>query len=235
MSAINLVAVFDGHGGKDISKFLHNAIPKSIMSQSEYPITRERAYRIYDKIQKTIIKKDPKIAKVTGSTCLVVIHYLKKKQEYLNVLNVGDCRCVLCRDNFAIPLTKDHKPKWPEEDYRIKKLGGKIYYDGDDWRIKDLSVSRAFGDTSATPYVSHRPEVFKYKLVDKDKFMIVACDGLWDVLSNQDAVNFVLANAYNETTRVRLNTSGNIARKLAEYALSQGSSDNITAIVLFFK
>ena len=50
---------------------------------------------------------------------------------------------MLCRDNFAIPLTKDHKPDFPEEKARIQALGGEIKFDGADYRIRDLSVSKA--------------------------------------------------------------------------------------------
>ena len=71
-------------------------------------------------------------------------------------------------------------------------MNGKIQFDGHDWRIKDLSLSRAFGDLDASPFVTHEPEIYKYKLSSKDKFMVLACDGLWDVLSNQEVVNFVL-------------------------------------------
>src|SRR5436305_1930508 len=79
----------------------------------------------------------------------------KDGKYYINVINTGDSRCIICRDNLGIPLSKDHKPNWPEERYRIQQLGGKIYYDGDDYRIKDLSVSRAFGDIDAEPYVTY--------------------------------------------------------------------------------
>jgi serine/threonine protein phosphatase PrpC len=64
--------------------------------------------------------------------------------------------------------------------------------------------------------------------------MVLACDGLWDVLQNQDVVNFVLSNSYDEKNN-RINKNTNIARKLAEYAIMRGSGDNITCIVVFFK
>ena len=106
------------------------------------------------------------------------------------MLNVGDSRAVLCNyKNFAVPLTVDHKPNLLKERKRIEKLGGKIKFDGSDWRIKDLSLSRAFGDLDTFPYVTHKPDISKYSLNKKDKFIIFACDGLWDVMSNSQAEN----------------------------------------------
>jgi protein phosphatase 2C len=122
-----------------------------------------------------------------------------------------------------------------DEKNRIEKLNGKIYYDGYDWRISDLSVSRAFGDIDAFPYVTHKPEIFKYKLKKNDKFFILACDGLWDVISNQDACNFVLQKL-NETSKISTingNSKNNIAQALAEYAIKNGSTDNVSIILIF--
>ena len=139
----------------------------------------------------------------------------------------------MCRDNLAIPLSKDHKPNWPEEKRRIEKAGGSIYFDGHDYRIKDLSLSRAVGDIDAEPFVSSKPEVFKYKLEKNDKFIVLGCDGLYDCLSNQDIINFILNDFYDENMN-RINKQINIATKLGEYAIQKGTSDNVTVIIIFF-
>lgn len=228
---VNYFAIYDGHGGTQISKFLEKTLPKFFLDKScIYPLKKSYVNKVYDSIQNKI---KPYAAHV-GSTALVVIMFRYNKCSYLNVINSGDCRCILVRNNMAISLTKDHKPSWPEEHQRITKLGGKITrLPGDDWRIKDLSVSRSFGDADATPFVTHRPELFSYKLSDKDKFIIMGCDGLWDVVSNQDAVHFVLMHCYDKTLQHRLKTNINIAKKLAEYAISKGSTDNVSVIVIF--
>ena len=98
---------------------------------------------------------------------------------------------------MSLPLSKDHKPHLFEEKTRIENLGGEIYHDGYDWRVGDLSVSRAFGDMDAAPYVTHKPQIFKYNLKKTDKFLICACDGLWDVIDDQEAVNLVLDGIRN--------------------------------------
>lgn len=233
LNNINMYGVFDGHGGKQVSNFLKEHLPKFFIDKRiQYPISKKYINNVYDYLQESIAKHP--FAKHTGSTGLVVIHFKCNKNDYLNVINIGDCRCILARDNFAMPLTKDHKPYWPEEFKRITELGGNIEFDGFDWRIKDLSVSRAFGDVDATPFVTHRPDLFRYRLDKNDKFIILCCDGAVDVLSNQDMVNFVLMNCYDSTLKTRINKTVNIAKKLAEYALKKNSTDNISIIVVFF-
>jgi serine/threonine protein phosphatase PrpC len=230
---INLFSVFDGHGGKEVSAHIKKTYPKYFINPKvQYPLDKEYVVNAYNALQKDI--KSKPYSKHTGSTALAVMHFKHNSENYLNILNTGDSRCILCRDNFAMPLTKDHKPNWPEEYYRITALGGKIEFDQYDWRIKDLSVSRAFGDIDATPYVTHLPDLFKYRLDKSDKFIIICCDGMLETLSNADAVNFVLLNCYSKDTKKRINKNVNIAQKLAQYAFKKGSGDNISIIVVFF-
>lgn len=233
---INLFLLCDGHGGKFVSKFLVDTIPALLLSKKvQYPISKKYLLDMCNGTQHVLKTQFSNDATYCGSTCLGVIHTQNSANnyQYLNIFNSGDSRCVLCRDNIAIPLTKDHKPDWPDEVRRIKSLGGKIYLDGRDWRIRDLSVSRAFGDIDAEPYVTHVPDIFKYKIESSDKFMVLACDGLWDVMSNQDVVNYVLNSCYDKNYN-RFNKNVNIARKLAEYSIAKGSMDNVSVLVVFF-
>ena len=231
---VNIYGVYDGHGGKFISNFLSNNIPLFFLSKKLYPLKHNYVNMVYDKIQNILYTKYEKEAMICGSTCLMVCHFKQDNVDYLNVLNTGDARCVLCNsENFGIPLTKDHKPDQAEEYNRITKLGGQpIDVDGI-YRIGSLSVSRAFGDKDEEKYVTHRPDIFLYTLNKNDKFIIVACDGLWDVMDSQEAVNFVLRNCYDIDMK-RINTSLNIARIMSEKCIELGSTDNITCIVVFF-
>lgn len=230
---VNFFAIFDGHGGKFVSKYLQDNIPKFFMKKEvKYPLQRKYIVSVSDYIQKKL--RENRITYHSGSTAIIIIHFRDNTgNEYINVINVGDSRATLCRDNLAIALTKDHKPNWPEEKDRITKLGGNIRFDGVDYRIKDLSVSRAFGDIDATPFVTHRPDIYKYKLEKNDKFIVIACDGLWDVMTNQDVVNFVLSNCY--ALNERINKEINIAKKLGEYVIThKGTCDNVSIIIIFF-
>lgn len=230
---INFYAVFDGHGGKQVSQFLKMSLPMFFIDKRiNYPLTKKYVKDVYDHMQKKLLAT--RFAKFCGSTSLVVIQYPNGQDNYLNIINLGDCRCILCRDNFAIPLTKDHKPGLVEERLRIESMGGIVKYDGDDWRVKDLSVSRAFGDIDATPFVTHIPEMFRYKIEKNDKFIVIGCDGLYDCLENSEIVDYVLKTCYDATLTKRINQHINIAKRLGDYAIIKGSTDNVSVIVVFF-
>lgn len=233
LNNINFYAIFDGHGGKEVSTFLEKYLYKYFLSsQINYNDLHKLKYyikNIYEKIDSKLYSKLKKTVYQTGSTALVsILHNNNNNCLQLYLINLGDCRAIICnKNNKAKQLTEDHKPNTSTEKKRISNLGGKIYYDGYDWRIKDLSLSRAFGDCAAKPYVSHLPQIYRYKLSSRDKFAIFACDGLWDVLSNNKAVEFVL-NLLNQ------NFKGNIAKELSEFAYNSGSYDNISVVILFF-
>lgn len=231
---INLFCLFDGHGGYEVSHFLKKNLPKFFVNDTvKYPINKKYINKVYDHLQKTLSEQS--FAKHAGCTGIVTIIYDVSGAKYLNIINNGDSRCVLCRDNFAIPLTRDHKPFWPEEYHRIIQLGGKVEFDGADYRVKDLSVSRSFGDLDAVPYVTHVPDVFRYRVdSNSDKFIIIACDGLWDVLDNSFVVNYILMRCYDKTLKTRINKSINIANELGKYAIEKGSTDNVTILIYFF-
>lgn len=217
---MEMYAVFDGHGGDFVSGYLKKNFPKYFVKTSELS-NKKYIYSIFDSLQKNLYDKYYNESKSCGSTCLAMI----KQKNKLILMNSGDCRAVLCHNNLAIPLTKDHKPYWYDERKRIERLNGKIYFDGDDWRIESLSVSRSLGDFNSQPYVTHLPEIFRYSIAKDDKFIIIGCDGIWDVVSNQEAVHFVLENYRKSVTK--------IADMLAEYAIKKGSTDNVTIIIVF--
>ena len=113
-------------------------------------------------------------------------------------------------------------------------LGGEIIFDGVDWRTESgLSVSRAFGDLDAEPILTCMPDMYKYKLTKEDKFFIVACDGLYDVLSSDYIVDFVLEHCFDPYTEEHINKNINIAEKLAHHAVKKGSTDNVSICVVF--
>jgi hypothetical protein len=232
---INMIGVFDGHGGKLVSKYIKENLPDyftkkfkdNLLSKPEK--FSKYVSKVFDTLQTKLIEEHPKAVNYCGSTACLVIHCINKleKKGYLWVINIGDSRAVLNNKNgLSIQLSKDHKPNSPEERMRIEKMGGKIAFDGADWRVKDLSLSRAFGDIDCTPYVTHLPQIYKHKLSSKDKFIILACDGLWDVVSNQDAIDFI-------QDLLNKNFKGNFSKMLCEHALAKGSMDNVSIIIYF--
>jgi serine/threonine protein phosphatase PrpC len=235
LNPVNFIGVFDGHGGKVISKYLKENLPSFFVNKFKKDIysksaTASKYYvKVFDHIQTKINEDHPKAIQYSGSTACIGIHFKDNENKHkFWVLNVGDSRSVKCNKlNISEQLTQDHKPNSPEEKFRIEELGGKIEFDGSDWRIENLSLSRAFGDLDCTPYVTHLPQIYKYKINSGDKFIIFACDGLWDVMSNQDAVEFI-----NELL-MHNKFKGNYAKKLAEHAYNIGSLDNITVVLYF--
>jgi protein phosphatase 1L len=229
LNTVNFFGVFDGHGGKRVSKFLRDNLPNFFLVKTDRNFYDKNetftkyTNKVYDLLQNNLKEKHPRAVEYCGSTACVAI----QTKNSLWVVNLGDSRAVLCnKKGEAVQLTVDHKPNLPEEKKRIESLGGKISFDGSDWRIKTLSLSRAFGDLDCCPYVTHLPNIYKYKLSSKDKFIIIACDGLWDAISNQNAIEFIRDLQFQ-------NYQGNYAKELANHALTKGSFDNVTVIIYF--
>lgn len=154
-----------------------------------------------------------------GSTAVVVVIHAEEAKakegveeggragalkRTLIAANVGDSRAVLSRRGQAVDLTDDHKPNKPSELERVKALGGTVRWyglleqDGSPmegmgvYRINgNLAVARAFGDRSERPFVSSEAEIKQLAVEEGDEFVILATDGLWDVMSSEEAVNFV--------------------------------------------
>ena len=232
-------SIFDGHGGDKISKYIKNNLSKYIINNNSEDIKPTKDYskyiiKVFENIQKELINNNVK-ANSMGSTSLTSIIYNKNNKYFLKIINLGDCRVILCNKyNIGIQLSNDHKPDKPSEYLRITKLGGVIEYSkNDDPRISGLSVSKCFGDLDCK-YISQTPDIFDYKLKN-DKFIVLGCDGLWDVLSNQDVIDFIIKELWNiKDLKDYTNKSDkNIAYKLGEYAISKGSMDNISIIIIF--
>uniref|UniRef100_M4BIA9 PPM-type phosphatase domain-containing protein n=1 Tax=Hyaloperonospora arabidopsidis (strain Emoy2) TaxID=559515 RepID=M4BIA9_HYAAE len=158
-------------------------------------------------------------------------------------INVGDCRAVMCRGGRGVPLTSDHKPDRPDERQRIEKAGGYVGKIAGIPRVYSaagaglsmrrevsthLAVSRAFGDQSLkhpAPLVSCEPEVARFQVLTDDLFLILACDGIWDVMSEQDAVDIALPHFHDAKAA---------AGAIVKAAYKKGSLDNLTATVVQF-
>ncbi|KAG8074402.1 hypothetical protein GUJ93_ZPchr0006g40774 [Zizania palustris] len=139
-----------------------------------------------------------------GSTAVVAV----LGPRHVVVANCGDSRAVLCRGGTAIPLSCDHKPDRPDELERIHAAGGRvIFWDGA--RVFGmLAMSRAIGDSYLKPYVICDPEVRVIERKDgEDEFLILASDGLWDVVSNEVACNVVRACLRSSRRRERNRSS----------------------------
>lgn len=145
----------------------------------------------------------------------------------LYVANAGDSRTILCRSppGACIPLSVDHKPSVPAEAARIKERGGKVMTPPGSSCARvngQLATSRGFGDRGFAKYITAEPDVRCHKVEAGDDFLVLATDGLWDVLSNEQAAAIVRS----------CETATGAARALTAEALRLGSLDNITALVV---
>lgn len=166
----------------------------------------------------------------SGTTALTLL--LRGDNGYLAW--AGDSSAMLCmRDGTVTMLTEPHKPDRPDERQRIEGVGGHVMAFFGVWRVAGvLAVSRAIGDRPLKPSVSAEPDIRHIKLDSSVDFILLACDGLWDVMDASSAAAFVreCRSAFDGTD---VRGPGGIAGVLAKRALSLGSLDNITIIIIF--
>jgi serine/threonine protein phosphatase PrpC len=148
----------------------------------------------------------------------------------LNAANAGDARIVLGHRGLATRLTKDHRTDDPDEVQRIETAGGFMFKG----RVLGvLAVTRSLGDHCMKDYVIAQPFLREttIELLEGDdednsgedpSFLILACDGLWDVMEDQQAVDFVVK--YQDD-------KANISKHLINEALRRGTTDNVTVVV----
>ena len=156
-----------------------------------------------------------------GSTAIVALIH----ENTLLVANAGDSRAVLASGGKYIPLSTDHKPERIDEKKRIEALGGKVIHFGT-WRVQGiLSISRSFGDRMLRPYVIAEPDVITRTIEAADDYVILATDGVWDVITSQEAVDICM----------EFGSPVKSAQVLVETATARKSGDNITALVIDLK
>jgi len=149
--------------------------------------------------------------------------------------NCGDSRAIVSSGGELKLVTRDHKPYNDEEKRRIEKAGGSVMMQ----RVNgSLAVSRALGDyeykatenmPSIEQQVSPLPEIFVLERdYDRDEFLVLACDGIWDVMSNQEVLDFV-----NKELQIR-EDRGEICDNLIEECFQRGSRDNMSVVLVTF-
>ncbi|CAI4872370.1 CKB_collapsed_G0008860.mRNA.1.CDS.1 [Saccharomyces cerevisiae] len=113
---------------------------------------------------------------------------LAQHQRKLYTANVGDSRIVLFRNGNSIRLTYDHKASDTLEMQRVEQAGGLIMKS----RVNGmLAVTRSLGDKFFDSLVVGSPFTTSVEITSEDKFLILACDGLWDVIDDQDACELI--------------------------------------------
>ena len=267
-------AVYDGHGGHDVSQILSEKLHLMILdaqsgstpthsvageelrkSQSgvfdatgaECAVT-EACIQIDDEICKAqmqaidaaisaenrdLMRKASAQANTPGATAAFAMFWMQHDNTVqMLVGNVGDCRATICTDGEASALTRDHKPLRDvnrDELSRVKAQGA-IVYEG---RLNGvLAVSRAFGDAPHKQGEQQRgqliakPAICVRQLEPGDEFLILACDGIWDVMMDQQAVDFVRAQLHKHRD------VDVAAKALVRKCIEMGSIDNCSAVII---
>ena len=244
------VCVFDGHGGKQISRYLRQNLFASYQAALSNGSNEDLSTsKVQTAIENALLSVDRQVCKIgqwsyTGSTAVVCIISLDSDGERTIVTaNVGDSRAVLCRNGVAVDLSRDHKPNDEDEMERIEKLGGSVDWCGDVDPVTDdpilhtgvyrvnsnLALSRAIGDKSERPFISNEADISTQLVKSGDSFIVLASDGLFDVMSSQEVVSFVTLNCEGSSPDAREEA----ATRVANEALKRGSNDNISVIILW--
>lgn len=218
---LGLFAIFDGHLSHVIPDYLRSHLFDNILKEPDFwtqpKNAMRRAYCITDT---TILEKAGDLGK-GGSTAVTAILINCQK---LVVANVGDSRAVICKNGVAKQLSVDHEPSMEREE--IENRGGFVSnFPGDVPRVDgQLAVARAFGDKSLKEHLSSEPDVAMEMIDDDTDCIILASDGLWKVMSNQEAVDAVK----------NIKDALSAAKRLTEEALNRKSSDDISCVVVKF-
>lgn len=266
--------VYDGHGGSQVAKYcserMHMALVEELKLLKDDMVDdslRDTQHMQWERVfTSCFIKVDEEVGgrvsrsssshgadlssytsepvapETVGSTAVVVVIC----SSHIIVANCGDSRAVLYRGKEAIALSVDHKPSREDEYARIEASGGKVIQWNGHRVFGVLAMSRSIGDRYLKPWIIPDPEVMFLPRAREDECLVLASDGLWDVMSNEEACEvarrrILLWHKKNGATPTQERGQGvdPAAQAAAEYlsmlALQKGSKDNISVIVVDLK
>ncbi|KAJ6790566.1 putative protein phosphatase 2C 52 [Iris pallida] len=183
--AVRLFGIFDGHGGSRAAEYLKENLFENLLKHPKFMTDTKLAIReTYQKTDADFLDAEKNTLRDDGSTASTAVLV----GNHLYVANVGDSRAVISKAGKAIQLSDDHKPNRSDERKRIESAGGVVMWAGT-WRVGGvLAMSRAFGNRLLKQFVVAEPEI-QEKVVDEEfELLVLASDGLWDVVANEDAV-----------------------------------------------
>mmetsp|Transcript_15836 Transcript_15836/g.29010 ORF Transcript_15836/g.29010 Transcript_15836/m.29010 type:complete len:312 (-) Transcript_15836:9-944(-) len=251
--------VFDGHGGKEVALFVSKHFATELAVNSKFqsgligPSLHEAFMRMDTLLRskqsaeelfclsrgvKSITDTDAAMFKSyqCKAGCTAVVAVILDNELF--VANAGDSRCVLAKRGRAVDMSFDHKTSLPVEAERITRAGGTII----EGRVNGaLNLTRALGDFDfklnprIPPHeqmITAAPEIQSCTLSEEDDFLVLACDGIWDVLTSQELVDFVYS-------RLSSRSLSSICEELCDRCLSRNlvqtegkGSDNMTVMLI---
>ncbi|KAL3528603.1 hypothetical protein ACH5RR_007925 [Cinchona calisaya] len=266
--------VYDGHGGSQVANYcrdrIHMALEEELkvmkddLVEESLKDTRQRQWQkvfsscflkvddeVGGKVSLTVspenvdassFASEPVAPETVGSTAVVVVVC----SSHIIVANCGDSRAVLYRGKEAIALSIDHKPSREDEYARIEASGGKVIQWNGHRVFGVLAMSRSIGDRYLKPWIIPNPEVLFLPRTREDECLVLASDGLWDVMTNEEVCELARrrillwhkkngANPLPERGQGVDPAAQAAADYLFTHALQRGSKDNISVIVIDLK
>ncbi|CAG5128627.1 unnamed protein product [Candidula unifasciata] len=220
-------AVFDGHGGLEAAEYAATHLHGHLVSDQRFHTDPEAAMtQAYKTTDIKFLEKAKREGLRSGTTGVSVL--IRESEMYLGWL--GDSQALLVCSGQPVQIMTPHKPEREDERRRIEDLGGCVLFLGV-WRVNgNISVSRAIGDAPFKPYVSSDADAIRIPLTGEEEYLVLACDGLWDVLTPSQVTNIVYKHSKSSSGGTR-----NVAVELVSAARDSGSSDNISVVVVLFK
>ncbi|KAH7677908.1 Protein-serine/threonine phosphatase protein [Dioscorea alata] len=229
-SELAFFGIFDGHGGTNASEFASKNLGEHIIEEVR---TRADECEIEEAVRFGYLKTDAEFLKedAGGGTCCVTALL---RNGNLVVSNAGDCRAVLSRNGMAEALTSDHRPSRKDERDRIESFGGYVECCRGTWRLQgSLAVSRGIGDAHLKQWVIPEPETSTVSIKPECEFLILASDGLWDKVSNQEAVDIARPLCIDNADKQPSLLSA--CKKLADLSVTRGSLDDVSVMIIQLK
>ncbi|KAG0453531.1 hypothetical protein HPP92_024835 [Vanilla planifolia] len=224
-SQMAFFGIFDGHGGAKAAQFASENIGANILEELKTKGNDEGDIKVEEAIRNGYLRTDEEFLKanLSGGTCCVTA-FVRKGE--LIVANAGDCRAVMSVSGAAEALTSDHRPSRDDEKKRIESLGGYVDCSRGVWRLQgSLSVSRGIGDSHLKQWVIAEPETRAISIKRECEFLILASDGLWEKVSNQEAVDIARPLCVEASPL-------SACKKLVNLSVSRGSMDDISVMII---
>jgi len=262
---LSLFGVYDGHGGEMVAHYVAKHFPDHLFRTNKLTTDQSQVEtQAKEAFEGALMSIDAELRQLpdvesgkdqSGSTAVMTM----LSPTHIICSNTGDSRAVLCRGGEAVALSEDHKPDNPTEKNRVQEAGGEVKFG----RVNgDLAVSRAVGDfvykrcESQPPErqaVTAFPEIRSFQREATDQFVVLACDGIWDVMSSQQVVSKVLELLQNGRPPApapapaeedpdadpppppREWDLGAVCETLIDHCLELGSRDNMSVIIVLLQ
>ena len=210
--------IFDGHSGSDAAIYLKNNLPKifqNYLTQTNNDINKS-LISSFSKIDNEIMSKFNE----SGSTCTIIYIFKENNKRIFYCANVGDSKCFLITNKNIKQISIDHNCNDKNEVERIKKNGG-IVFSG---RVfGTLILTRSIGDKEMKKYgVINEPSIFRKEIDSDDKYLILASDGVWDVVGEDDIFNLSKNNFESEE----------FCKNVIKMSKDGDTRDNVSCIVI---